>query len=142
MEMRWIMNTLRTKILVLVIVLAIICIAHSALGITSASKLKDESTTRAQQNIYAIHKLDILSKEFQEMQKLLYTYFVTGNDEAKIKVVERIEDITSKVDEAVNSYEALVSTEKEREEYVQFKENYNLLSSVNSSSCDVSAAMQ
>ena len=100
MEMRWIMNTLRTKILVLVIVLAIICIAHSALGIASASKLKDESTTRAQQNIYAIHKLDILSKEFQEMQKLLYTYFVTGNDEAKIKVVERIEDITSKVDEA------------------------------------------
>ncbi len=142
MEMRWIMNTLRTKILVLVIVLAIICIAHSALGIASASKLKDESTTRAQQNIYAIHKLDILSKEFQEMQKLLYTYFVTGNDEAKIKVVERIEDITNKVDEAVNSYEALVSTEKEREEYVQFKENYNLLSSVNSSSCDVSAAMQ
>ncbi len=142
MEMRWIMNTLRTKILVPVIVFAIICIAHSALGITSASKLKDESTTRAQQNIYAIHKLDILSKEFQEMQKLLYTYFVTGNDEAKIKVVERIEDITSKVDEAVNSYEALVSTEKEREEYVQFKENYNLLSSVNSSSCDVSAAMQ
>ena len=142
MEMRWIMNTLRTKILVLVIVLAIICIAHSALGIASASKLKDESTTRAQQNIYVIHKLDILSKEFQEMQKLLYTYFVTGNDEAKIKGVERIEDITSKVDEAVNSYEALVSTEKEREEYVQFKENYNLLSSVNSSSCDVSAAMQ
>ena len=142
MEMRWIMNNLRTKILVLVIVLAIICIAHSALGIASASKLKDESTTRAQQNIYAIHKLDILSKEFQEMQKLLYTYFVTGNDEAKIKVVERIEDITNKVDEAVNSYEALVSTEKEREEYVQFKENYNLLSSVNSSSCDVSAAMQ
>ena len=142
MEMRWIMNTLRTKILVLVIVLAIICIAHSALGIASASKLKDESTTRAQQNIYAIHKLDILSKEFQEMQKLLYTYFVTGNYEAKIKVVERIEDITNKVDEAVNSYEALVSTEKEREEYVQFKENYNLLSSVNSSSCDVSAAMQ
>ena len=136
------MNTLRTKILVLVIVLAIICIAHSALGIASASKLKDESTTRAQQNIYVIHKLDILSKEFQEMQKLLYTYFVTGNDEAKIKVVERIEDITNKVDEAVNSYEALVSTEKEREEYVQFKENYNLLSSVNSSSCDVSAAMQ
>ena len=142
MEMRWIMNTLRTKILVLVIVLAIICIANSALGIASASKLKDESTTRAQQNIYAIHKLDILSKEFQEMQKLLYTYFVTGTDEAKIKVVERIEDITNKVDEAVNSYEALVSTEKEREEYVQFKENYNLLSSVNSSSCDVSAAMQ
>ena len=142
MEMRWIMNTLRTKILVLVIVLAIICIAHSALGIASASKLKDESTTRAQQNIYAIHKLDILSKEFQEMQKLLYTYFVTGNEKEKIKVVERIEDITNKVDEAVNSYEALVSTEKEREEYVQFKENYNLLSSVNSSSCDVSAAMQ
>ena len=124
------MNTLRTKILVPVIVLAIICIAHSAWGIASTSKLKDESTTRAQQNIDAIHKLDTLSKEFQEMQKLLYTYFVTGNDEAKVKVVERIEDITSKVDEAVNSYETLVSTEKERKEYVQFKENYDLLSSV------------
>lgn len=124
------MNTLRTKILVPVIVLAVICIAHSAWGIVSTSKLKAESTSRAQQNIDAIHKLDTLSKEFQEMQKLLYTYFVTGNDEAKVKVVERIEDITNRVNEAVNSYETLISTEKERKEYGQFKENYNLLSGV------------
>ena len=91
---------------------------------------------------FILNNVNSWDRKFEKVRNNALHFLTTSYNEAKIKVVERIEDITSKVDEAVNSYEALVSTEKEREEYVQFKENYNLLSSVNSSSCDVSAAMQ
>lgn len=130
MEKEKIMKSLRVKILVPVIVLAIICIAYSAWGISSSSQLKKESLKESGQNINAIHKLDTLSKDFQLMQKLLYTYFVTGNDEAKVKIKKEIDEAASTVKEEVTSYSELISTEDEKKEYDLFMGNYNSLSGI------------
>ena len=118
------MKLLRIKIVVPVIVLAIMCIAYSAWGISSTSKLKAGSIQKAQQNVDAIHLLDTLSADFQAMQKLLYTYFVTGNVDAKVEVQNQIETIRKQVKDEITEYSQLVTIEKEKEEYSIFNENY------------------
>ena len=118
------MKLLRIKIVVPVIVLAIMCIAYSAWGISSTSKLKAGSIQKAQQNVDAIHLLDTLSADFQAMQKLLYTYFVTGNVDAKVEVQNQIETIRKQVKDEITEYSKKVTIEKKKEEYSIFNENY------------------
>ena len=118
------MKLLRIKIVVPVIVLATVCSAYSAWGISSTSKLKARSIQKAQQNVDAIHLLDTLSADFQAMQKLLYTYFVTGNVDAKVEVQNQIETIRKQVKDEITEYSQLVTIEKEKEEYSIFNENY------------------
>ena len=118
------MKLLRLKIVVPVIVFATMCIAYSAWGISSTSKLKDASIQKAQQNVDAIHLLDMLSTDFQTMQKLLYTYFVTGNVDAKVEVQNQIEAIRKQVKDEITEYSQLVTIEEEKKEYNIFNDNY------------------
>jgi len=131
------MKLLSTKVIVPVFVLAFICIAHSAWGISSTSQLKKESFEKSSQNIDAIHKLDTLSSDFQTMQKLLYTYFVTGNIEAKEQIQKNIAEIVEQVSEEVRSYGELVSDGEEKKEYDLFKSNYEFLDDVYSKAVEI-----
>lgn len=124
------MKLLRIKIVVPVIVLATICIAYSAWGISSTSKLKTGSIQKAQQNVDAIHLLDTLSADFQAMQKLLYTYFVTGNVDAKVEVQNQIEEIRKQVRNEITEYSKLVTIEEEKKEYNLFNDNYTKLDEI------------
>lgn len=86
------------KIVVHVIFTAIICVAYSEWGISPASRLKTGSIQKAQQNVDAIHLLDTLSADFQAMQKLLYTYFVTGNAaNATTSLAEEVQNINNEI---------------------------------------------
>ncbi len=131
------MNTLRTKTLVPVIVLAILCIANSLWGIKSVSGLKSESLYNSEENVDAVHSLDTMSKDFQTMQRLLYVYFVTGNVDAKEELAGDIEEIVKNVSKEIDGYGRIVSTKDEKNEYNLFKENFNSLNGIYSDVLDL-----
>ena len=125
------MKSLRTKVLIPILLLAAVCIVYALWGINSTSQLKKESIQNATNNVDAIHKLDTLSKDFQTMQKLLYTYFVTSRNSVKEQVLEDIEEVRSNVSREIEEYGKLLSGNKgEKLDYDVFKANYVKLSDV------------
>lgn len=116
--------SLRVKTLVPVLILAVVCIASALSGIKSTERLKSESLRTSEENAAAIHQLDIVSTDFQMMQKLLVTFFVTGNEDAIKQVRQQLDDVVAKVETEMADYEKGISNKKEKDLYASFKEKY------------------
>lgn len=116
--------SLRVKILIPVLILAVVCISSALSGIKSTERLKSESLRKSEENATAIHQLDTVSTDFQMMQKLLVTFFVTGNEDAIKQVRQQLDDVVAKVEKEMADYEKLISDKKEKDLYAGFKEKY------------------
>ena len=98
------MKTIRLKVLIPILALAFICIAYSGWNIASMKSLKKSSIQNSESNSEAIYKLDSLSIGFHKMHKLLFVYFVTGNETAKTEVRKEISDVAEGVTNNIEEY--------------------------------------
>ena len=123
------MKTIRLKVLIPILALAFICIAYSGWNIASMKNLKKSSIQNSESNSEAIYRLDSLSIEFQKMHKLLFVYFVTGNETAKTEVRKEISDVTEGVTKNIEEYEKSIDKKntKEVNSFNTFKERYDAL---------------
>ncbi|MCD7826443.1 MAG: methyl-accepting chemotaxis protein [Clostridiaceae bacterium] len=121
------MKKLSLKVVIPQIILAVVCIASAAWGISSMHSLKEESLSQSEENIAAIHSLDTLSTNFQIMQKLLLTHFLTGNEDQIVVVRNTIDETIADVENEIEEYQQYVSDAKEKENYAAFTEKYQEL---------------
>ena len=123
------MKTIRLKVLIPILVLAFICIAYSEWNIASMKSLKKSSIQNSESNSEAIYKLDSLSIGFHKMHKLLFVYFVTGNETAKTEVRKEISDAAEGVTNNIEEYEKSIDKKnaKEVNSFNTFKERYDAL---------------
>lgn len=123
------MKTIRLKVLIPILVLAFICIAYSGWNIASMKSLKKSSIQNSESNSEAIYKLDSLSIGFHKMHKLLFVYFVTGNETAKTEVRKEISDAAEGVTNNIEEYEKSIDKKnaKEVNSFNTFKERYDAL---------------
>ena len=123
------MKTIRLKVLIPILALAFICIAYSGWNIASMKSLKKSSIQNSESNSEAIYKLDSLSIGFHKMHKLLFVYFVTGNETAKTEVRKEISDVAEGVTNNIEEYEKSIDKKnaKEVNSFNTFKERYDAL---------------
>ena len=123
------MKTIRLKVLIPILALAFICIAYSGCNIASMKSLKKSSIQNSESNSEAIYKLDSLSIGFHKMHKLLFVYFVTGNETAKTEVRKEISDVAEGVTNNIEEYEKSIDKKnaKEVNSFNTFKERYDAL---------------
>ena len=91
--------------------------------------LKKSSIQNSESNSEAIYKLDSLSIGFHKMHKLLFVYFVTGNETAKTEVRKEISDAAEGVTNNIEEYEKSIDKKnaKEVNSFNTFKERYDAL---------------
>lgn len=121
------MKNISVKVVVPQLILAIVCIISAVWGIHSTKNLKTESLQKSEENISAIHSLDTLSSDFQIMQKLLLTHFLTGNEEEIVVVRNKIDDTIAEVEKEMKTYNTYVSDDTEKKIYKEFTEKYTTL---------------
>lgn len=121
------MKNISFKVVIPQIVLAIVCIVSAVWGIRSTQYLKAESIQKSEENINAIHSLDTLSSDFQIMQKLLLTHFLTGNEDEIVVVRNKIDDTIGNVEKEMKTYQKYVTDPTEKKLYSEFLEKYNSL---------------
>ena len=121
------MKNISFKVVIPQIVLAIVCIVSAVWGIRSTQYLKAESIQKSEENINAIHSLDTLSNDFQIMQKLLLTHFLTGNEDEIVVVRNKIDDTIGNVEKEMKTYQKYVTDPTEKKLYAEFLEKYNSL---------------
>ncbi len=121
------MKNISIKVVLPQLILAIVCIASAVWGIRSTQSLKADSVSQAKENIAAIHTLDTLSNDFQIMQKLLLTHFLTNADDELKAVTDEIDSIIIKVEGEIEEYQKYASDGSEKDNYQKFKSKYDEL---------------
>lgn len=124
------MKNISIKVVIPQIILAIVCIASAVWGINSMKTLKAESLKISEENMNAIHTLDTLSNDFQVMQKLLLTHFLTSDEEALAKVSDNIDAKLVDVEKAMEDYEKSIKGSKDQELYGKFSKQYAELNEI------------
>lgn len=124
------MRNISFKVVIPQIILAIVCIASAVWAINSTKSLKAASLKTSEENISAIHTLDTLSNDFQKMQKLLLTHFLTSVDEELVVVRDKIDTTIADVEKEKESYKKWISDDTEEKLYDQFAQQYDELLTV------------
>lgn len=124
------MKKLSLKVVIPQIILAIVCITSAVWGINSTRNLKQESISKTEDNIDTIHSLDILSTDFQKMQKLLLTHILAGNDNDMVVAKEKVDATISDVEAEKSSYAKHVNGQEEKKLYDEFEILYQQLITV------------
>ena len=125
-----IMKNISIKVVIPQIILAIVCIASAVWGINSMKSLKTESLKVSEENVDAIHTLDTLSNDFQVMQKLLLTHFLTSDEDDLAKVSDEIDTKVADVESAMKNYKKSIADEQEQKLYDTFSKQYNQLNEI------------
>lgn len=120
------MKSVSLKVLIPQIILALVCIASAVWGISSTSNLKKESIEVSEESVSAIHSLDTLASDFQAMQKLLLTHFLTNDEEVLPKVRTAVEDIIDEVETEKEDYKKWITAQEDKKIFSQFEEKYEI----------------
>lgn len=118
------MKKLSLKVVIPQIILAAVCIISAIWGINSTQNLKKASMSKSETNITAIHQLDIVSNNFQVMQKLLLTHILSGNDDDAAIEKEKIDAVLAEIEAEKSEYEKYIEGDEEKKLYDTFKEQY------------------
>ncbi len=124
------MKSIKVKILIPIIVLAVVCVANAIWGIRATKVAEEKSMQISEQQLQAIQNLEELSNKFQIMQKLLLKHFLAGNFDLIAEVEEQIDDNLSNVESYMAEYEKSLEKDQEKADFQEFSKKYDQLKSL------------
>lgn len=117
------MKSVKFKILLPVILLAVITIATSVLSMFNADSISDKGNVIANEYLMTIENVGKLSATTQKLTRSAYSYIVAEGDSARQTVKEEIEQIKTEIEEYRAEYEADMS-EEQKDAYDSYSSYY------------------
>lgn len=118
------MNSVKNKIMIPVLLLAVIAVATSVLSIMNADSISKKGNDIANNYLVTIENVGYLSESTQKLTRSAYSYIVAEGDAAKKSVKDNIESIKSEIDGYMKDYEQLLD-ENEETAYSAYKNYYS-----------------
>lgn len=118
------MNSVKNKIMIPVLLLAVIAFATSILSIMNADSISKKSDDIANNYLVAIETVGYLSESTQKLTRSAYSYIVAEGDAAKKSVKDNIESLKSEIDGYMKDYEQTLD-ENEETAYSSYKNYYS-----------------
>lgn len=118
------MNSVKNKIMIPVLLLAVIAFATSILSIMNADSISKKGDDIANNYLVTIETVDYLSESTQELTRSAYSYIVAEGDAAKKSVKDNIESLKSEIDGYMKDYEQTLD-ENEETAYSSYKNYYS-----------------
>ncbi len=123
------MRSLKTKVIVPLLLIAIVGIGSSFLGLISLKQLGAAGNEIAAQRVPIIITLDAISSNIQQMQQLLLTHSVMDTKEDKQRVEEQISVAVAALQTYLDMFHELTDDEMAYQEmmdlYDSYLQNYN-----------------
>ena len=123
------MRSLKTKVIVPLLLIAIVGIGSSFLGLISLKQLGAAGNEIAAQRVPIIITLDAISSNIQQMQQLLLTHSVMDTKEDKQRVEEQISVSVAALQTYLDMFHELTDDEMAYQEmmdlYDSYLQNYN-----------------
>ncbi len=118
------MNSVKNKIMIPVLLLAVIAFATSILSIMNADSISKKGNDIANNYLVTIENVGYLSESTQKLTRSAYSYIVAEGDTAKKSVKDNIESIKSEIDGYMKDYEQSLD-ENEETAYSSYKNYYS-----------------
>lgn len=118
------MNSVKNKIMIPVLLLAIIAFATSILSIMNADSISKKGDDIANNYLVTIENVGYLSESTQKLTRSAYSYIVAEGDAAKKSVKDNIESLKSEIDGYMKDYEQTLD-ENEETAYSSYKNYYS-----------------
>ena len=118
------MNSVKNKIMIPVLLLAVIAFATSILSIMNADSISKKGDDIANNYLVTIETVGYLSESTQKLTRSAYSYIVAEGDAAKKSVKDNIESLKSEIDGYMKDYEQTLD-ENEETAYSSYKNCYS-----------------
>lgn len=118
------MNSVKNKIMIPVLLLAVIAFATSILSIMNADSISKKGDDIANNYLVTIENVGCLSESTQKLTRSAYSYIVAEGDAAKKSVRDNIESLKSEIDGYMKDYEQTLD-ENEETAYSSYKNYYS-----------------
>ena len=118
------MNSVKNKIMIPVLLLAVIAFATSILSIMNADSISKKCDDIANNYLVTIETVGYLSESTQKLTRSAYSYIVAEGDAAKKSVKDNIESLKSEIDGYMKDYEQTLD-ENEETAYSSYKNYYS-----------------
>ena len=118
------MNSVKNKIMIPVLLLAVIAFATSILSIMNADSISKKGDDIANNYLVTIENVGCLSERTQKLTRSAYSYIVAEGDAAKKSVKDNIESLKSEIDGYMKDYEQTLD-ENEETAYSSYKNYYS-----------------
>lgn len=118
------MNSVKNKIMIPVLLLAVIAFATSILSIMNADSISKKGDDIANNYLVTIETVGYLSESTQKLTRSAYSYIVAEGDAAKKSVKDNIESLKSEIDGYMKDYEQTLD-ENEGTAYSSYKNYYS-----------------
>lgn len=118
------MNSVKNKIMIPVLLLAVIAFATSILSIMNADSISKKGDDIANNYLVTIETVGYLSESTQKLTRSAYSYIVAEGDAAKKSVKDNIESLKSQIDGYMKDYEQTLD-ENEETAYSSYKNYYS-----------------
>ena len=118
------MNSIKNKIMIPVLLLAVIAFATSILSIMNADSISKKGDDIANNYLVTIENVGYLSESTQKLTRSAYSYIVAEGDAAKKSVKDNIESLKSEIDGYMKDYEQTLD-ENEETAYSSYKNYYS-----------------
>lgn len=118
------MNSVKNKIMIPVLLLAVIAVATSILSIMNADSISKKGNDIANNYLVTIENVGFLSESTQKLTRSAYSYIVAEGDTAKKSVKDNIESLKSEIDGYMKDYEQTLD-ENEETAYSSYKNYYS-----------------
>lgn len=118
------MNSVKNKIMIPVLLLAVIAFATSILSIMNADSISKKGDDIANNYLVSIETVGYLSESTQKLTRSAYSYIVAEGDAAKKSVKDNIESLKSEIDGYMKDYEQTLD-ENEETAYSSYKNYYS-----------------
>lgn len=118
------MNSVKNKIMIPVLLLAVVAFATSILSIMNADSISKKGDDIANNYLVTIENVGCLSESTQKLTRSAYSYIVAEGDAAKKSVKDNIESLKSEIDGYMKDYEQTLD-ENEETAYSSYKNYYS-----------------
>ena len=118
------MSSVKNKIMIPVLLLAVIAFATSILSIMNADSISKKGDDIANNYLVTIETVGYLSESTQKLTRSAYSYIVAEGDAAKKSVKDNIESLKSEIDGYMKDYEQTLD-ENEETAYSSYKNYYS-----------------
>lgn len=118
------MNSVKNKIMIPVLLLAVMAFATSILSIMNADSISKKGDDIANNYLVTIETVGYLSESTQKLTRSAYSYIVAEGDAAKKSVKDNIESLKSEIDGYMKDYEQTLD-ENEETAYSSYKNYYS-----------------
>lgn len=118
------MNSVKNKIMIPVLLLAVIAFATSILSVMNADSISKKGDDIANNYLVTIETVGYLSESTQKLTRSAYSYIVAEGDAAKKSVKDNIESLKSEIDGYMKDYEQTLD-ENEETAYSSYKNYYS-----------------